>query len=400
MTPCVMRLIRTIGVSPMASRMLSQIFFFAVVVLISTADCTMYPTADYTISTPAPSAPSAPSTQMSGIRVTFKAACEQTVRNLRGGRCADARRQRPRHSGTAGACRVGRDPCGGVPGPRSSALAAGASVLLVPQQRGRGAGSDGSARATTGGPASAGGYAGVAGRTTAVGHERGRRRRRRRQAPRADPVRQRDARGGGRVAGATFGADCRGGDHRIGSAGRRFVEARLVEQSWLPRQRMARRSRRRLPDVPSPRQVSRRCRMSSLAPDQWLQKVEPNNVPDAAAVVFALGDAIGDLARSRVTLAAEFLRRSQGRDGGVGSVSERVERTVRHSSRPARAAIASRCRTRAREGNAGRSTCERPRLSRSGAVRRRQLAGNHEAREADQLRTADFDDGLVAPGVA
>jgi hypothetical protein len=52
--------------------------------------------------------------------------------------------------------------------------------------------------------------------------------------------------------------------------------------------------------------------------DQWLHKVEPNNVPDAAAVVFALGDASGDLASSRVTLAAEFLRRSQGRDGGWG----------------------------------------------------------------------------------
>ena len=59
-------------------------------------------------------------------------------------------------------------------------------------------------------------------------------------------------------------------------------------------------------------------RMEAIARGSaWLRTVEPNNVPDAVAIVLGLGTARDD--RDRQRLALDFLRRAQGRDGGWGA---------------------------------------------------------------------------------
>jgi hypothetical protein len=66
-----------------------------------------------------------------------------------------------------------------------------------------------------------------------------------------------------------------------------------------------------------------RARIDALKPaiaraEAWLQKVEPHNVPDAAAVVMALHESRDVSAGERMRKAADFLRNSQAPNGGWG----------------------------------------------------------------------------------
>jgi hypothetical protein len=66
-----------------------------------------------------------------------------------------------------------------------------------------------------------------------------------------------------------------------------------------------------------------RSRQGSLKPaigraDAWLQKIDPHNIPDAAAVVLAFHDSREEQTVARLRKAIEFLERSQAPDGGWG----------------------------------------------------------------------------------
>ena len=52
--------------------------------------------------------------------------------------------------------------------------------------------------------------------------------------------------------------------------------------------------------------------------DGWLRNVKPDNTPDASAILFGLGGASDEPARTRRTAALEFLKKGQGPGGGWG----------------------------------------------------------------------------------
>jgi hypothetical protein len=53
--------------------------------------------------------------------------------------------------------------------------------------------------------------------------------------------------------------------------------------------------------------------------EAWLRRLDADNVPDAVAVIFGLGDADDDTARARRLRTLTFLKGAQGHDGGWGA---------------------------------------------------------------------------------
>ena len=136
--------------------------------------------------------------------------------------------------------------------------------------------------------------------------------------------------------------------------------------------------------------------------ERWLAQLEVHNVPDATAILFGFADRPGAPEPANWRAAVELLKKGQGRDGGWGPVRHVSRRAVRYGPRHARPAnpdaTAGARRAFLHRSDARRRDRERPGLPDSGTTGGRELERDDETCRANELRAANLDHRVGAPG--
>ncbi len=137
--------------------------------------------------------------------------------------------------------------------------------------------------------------------------------------------------------------------------------------------------------------------------ERWLSQIEVHNVPDATAILFASADRRDGPVAGNWRAAVDLLKKGQGRDGGWGpyvtSPAEPFDTALATLALQTLTRRSSRCRAFVYRGDARRRDRQGPGLPDAGTTGGRELERDDETRRADELRAANLDDRVGAPGL-